>query len=457
LALSLASAAASGQDSRAPIVRATLDPRGSVVVGGRVDLVVDILVPTFFLGAARFSALEIDNALVSPSNRTEHLTEPVNGAQWAGIRYRYHVTPQTAGSHAVPALTVTVRYATDAGQPSEVTLRTTALSFDATLPAGAESLDYVFTARDLRLSETYDRKPRHLEVGQAFTRTIAIAADDVPDLGLPPVTLTAPPGLQLTVDPPSLTTRQSERGGPRVVTRTERATYFARREGRYSVPAVEIRYWNTTAAAVHTVSLPAVDVEVSAAPAAAEIALPPDPDAQPSTPQTTGRPGRRPSTRWAALAAAALAIAAIASLLGRRAWPRWRRLLGERRDRVAASEGHAFALVGRAARHGRLDEVHAAALAWLARFAPMRDTPTLAELARRTGDEPLRASLALVNAALFDAESPLLSAPTLVSPLVDGLTRARRRLLSAQSDAAPTHGRGLVPLNPQPVPGPHSS
>ena len=448
LVLLFASAPVVAQDTvpSGPFVRAQLDPSGPVMVGQRVELAIDVFVPTWFTSPPQLPPLDIGGAFAAALPRTSHQVEQIGGGTWSAVRYYYAITAQTPGTIRVPPLALTFTYAIDARPSEPVTVTTTSLNFEAHLPPGAERLDYFFAAPDLQLSERYDpQPPQRLSVGDAFSRRIVISATDVDALTLPPLPDTDVPGFQVTTDPPEITSTHGR--GDMHVERTTRLTYTATTPGTFTLPPVTIPYWSTTANAVLTRELPALRLEVSAAPAfAEEIALPPEPEVA-QAPPSRWAPVRKFLGNWWRMAVGVGLLLWFVTRLTRRHGPRLARWAAQRRRRRLESESHYFGLVRQAARTGDLRATHAAALAWLARVPSMRGMATLPALADRTTDDELRALVASVNEVLF-ARGEAHASPSLASSFADALAAARRRL-SRQHQATSVETHRLAPLNPR--------
>src|SRR5215471_14501099 len=122
-----ASIAAYAQAPVRPIVRASLDPPRAVTIGEPVSLVVEILVPTFFMDAPSLPALELTNATATLGDGSDHTNATIDGAEWAGIRRKYRIVAQAPGTIHVPPADVVVRYAIDGRLSDPFTVPTPAL------------------------------------------------------------------------------------------------------------------------------------------------------------------------------------------------------------------------------------------------------------------------------------------------------------------------------------------
>jgi hypothetical protein len=429
-----------------PFVRTRLDPAGPVTVGQRVELSIDVFVPTWFTSPPQLPPLDVSGAFATPLPNTQHVTDVVGGATWNAVRFFYAITPQTAASITVPPIPLTFRYAIDAQPSDPITVTTRPLTFTARVPPGAENLEYFFAAPALHMTERYDpRPPAHMTVGQAFTRRIVMSATDVNALTLPPLPPQDVNGLRVTADAPEIATA-SEDASTRV-TRTSRITYIAERPGTYTLPAVEVSYWSTSANAVRTLTLPAVTFDVAKAPAfAEEIALPPEPAAVQPPPSRWAAVWRVVRTWWWPAVIALLAIA-LAAWSTRRFGPPLLARVRASRARRLESEEHYFSLVERAAHTGDLRATHAAALAWLARLPRSASTITLQAAAAATNDAALCGRMNAVGAALYGRHASEPSGDA-ARTLARDLATIRQALLQTPSFPA-SAPHALVPLNPE--------
>ena len=152
----------------APIARVRLEPSDTVTVGQPLSIVVEVLVPSFFMGAPRFPDLEIADALVVFEDRGANFTERVSGQTFAGQSRRYNVYPQRPGAFEVPEIPVAVRFFS--GGPTDDVVSPSPVRFRAEVPPGTEGMDPFIATTRLTLEEVYEPEPIELSVGDAFTR-----------------------------------------------------------------------------------------------------------------------------------------------------------------------------------------------------------------------------------------------------------------------------------------------
>ena len=129
---------------------------------------------------------------------------------------------------------------------------------------------------------------------------------------LPPVRFAAVDGLSVYPDQPTLADKAGERGGPSTGSRVDRATYVLERAGSYTLPGVEIAWWNANAQKIETARVDAVTFSVQPNPALARAATTGSaPDNANRSSVDRGRPAllamacRRRCAAWVLLARAA--------------------------------------------------------------------------------------------------------------------------------------------------------
>jgi hypothetical protein len=440
IVIMLCPASALAQDSSAPqpILRATLKP-DSVPVGSPVTLEITVLGPNYLTAPPAFPDIELANAITRPLGSGTNMSEEHQGTTYAGVLREYAIYPQEAGAYAITGRSVTVTYAIDPPRSSPpVTVAVPDLAFTATVPAGAEDLDPFLASTKLTLRQTLEPQPGALKVGDSITRSITVAAADLPAMLLPPLRFAAIDGMSAYPDQPKLEDKAGARGGPSTGTRVDRATYMLERSGTYVLPAIEIGWWNVDAQRVETARAEAVTLVVQPNPALAQAA---------ATDDTASPPGHAllEAVRrfWPWLVAGVVLLGALAWLAPRmvRTVAAWN---AARRRRHLASEAHWFRCFRTATRAGDSHQVLAALLAWLDRFPPLPKPATLEALAMASSDPALATELSRLKASLYAAPGPA-RPPFSAQRLRREVGAARRRLRRA----TPTRQADLLPpLNP---------
>lgn len=407
-----------------PVVRAHLSP-ADVVVGQEQRLVVDVLVPTWLLGAPRLPELSIPGVIVVPSGETGvNLTETIDGSTWSGVSNEYALYSQRAGAFETPADDVRIEFAIE-GKRSVAEVPIPAQAFAAHLPPGVPRGEHVLSAGSLQVTQQIEPRPEDLRVGDSLRRTIQIEATDTRAMLLPARGVESIEGLAAYPDTPRLVDRPGRRGAPPVAERIESTSWIFERPGTYVLPAVAIRWWNTEEGRLETAELPGVSFEVAPNPA-----------------MRSGLSSRRTSwSPWVAAGAIVLALAAIV-LARRRGWIRTAsHAVASRLERARNSERSYFGAFVRATRRGDPTGVLRAFFRWLDRRGPRDRSATTDGFVAESSSPELGREVAALEASLFAEKPP-------ISEAEEGWSaaRLRRAAVVARARAAEVDEEGDAPL-----------
>ncbi len=244
------------------LVRAHVEPSGTVVAGTEVKLVVDCLTTTWFTEAPNWPLFTVRGAIVNlPDEQAENLHEVINGVSWFGVSRVYRVVPQTAGAFEIPAFAITVY---PGGTNAPATLTTPALRLVATVPAGAEGMSVFFPTQKLSAKQTIEPSPSDLKVGGALTRTITQTAVGTESMLIPPVNFGEVDGLKRYPKPPTVKNIMQDRAGLVAGERTDTMTYVVSRSGKFKLPPVTIEWWNTATQRREKIALPPASFSAAA-------------------------------------------------------------------------------------------------------------------------------------------------------------------------------------------------
>ncbi|MGE1391105.1 hypothetical protein [Pseudomonas aeruginosa] len=243
-------------------VRSRLQPAETVLVGGTLNLQVDLLVDTWFTAAPQFPTLIMDGALVSePRSEAPHLNERIEGKPFFGVRFVYRITPQEARRFDVPALAIQVR----AGQGSGLqTVHAPVSSFVARQPVGSGPEDGArLVARRVTLSQEVRHSHEPLRIGDSITRRLRIQAEGTQTMLIPAPAFAEVKGLRRYVHTPSLAPLSDGRGSVRGGEREDAVTYVVAETGRFRLPPVYLRWWDAASGEAHDLSMAALEIKVA--------------------------------------------------------------------------------------------------------------------------------------------------------------------------------------------------
>jgi hypothetical protein len=267
--------------AQTPFIRAHFEPVKGILTGQPVRLVVSVFVPNYFTGSPEFPEFEIENAIVvSPQDRPQNTSEQISGVTYAGITETYTIYPQQPGDFQLPPAEFTVPYASAPPKTAVAHVSLPALTFHADVPAAARDLDYFLPTTQLTMQQKWSPPLKNLRAGDSIERTISVTATKMQAMLIPPLPFEAPDGIRVYQGEPTVQDQKTDRGEFVYGRRTQLAKYFIQKEGDYTLPAIELKWWNLSTNRLVVATLPAV--HFTAAANSNYIAeLPPEPETPP--------------------------------------------------------------------------------------------------------------------------------------------------------------------------------
>jgi hypothetical protein len=245
--------------AQSPIVQAHLEPSHDILVGQPVRMVVTVYVPNYFTGSPDFPEFEIENAIVVlPQDRPQNSNKQIGPVRYAGITETYVIYPQQAGDFHLPREQLTVPYALAPPKNTIANVPLPTLVFHADVPAAARDLDYFLPTTALTMQQKWSSPMKNLRVGDLIERTVTVTATKMQSMLIPPLPLDAPNGIRVYPEEPIVHDQKTDRGDFVYGRRTQTAKYFIQKEGDYTLPPIELKWWNLSSHRLVTATLPAV-------------------------------------------------------------------------------------------------------------------------------------------------------------------------------------------------------
>ena len=397
LFLVFAAASALTSIAQGPIVRARLEPAKDIIVGQPVKLVVTVLVPNYFAGSPDFPELELENAIVVlPQDRPQNSNEQIGSSTYAGITETYTIYSQQPGDFHIRPAEISVKYASAPPNSTLAHVPLPSISFHADVPAAARGLDYFLPTARLTMTQKWSSPLTRVRVGDSVTRTITVTASRMQAMLVPPLPMSAPDGIRVYQSDAAVEDRKSDRGEFLFGRRTQSAQYLVQKAGDYTLPAVELKWWNLATNRLVTATLPAVHFAALPGPAAV-TELPPAQEVATTPPPKPLTPWKK-YRHWAEVF---LPIGLALVLLGWMAYrfvPRlYRRLVALNKVRKQSERAY-FSSLRRSCQAGDARETYHWLLKWLVRFHPGVSLQGFLVLAN---DQTLTAEIDRVTALLF--------------------------------------------------------
>ncbi|STX40430.1 KQDN repeat-containing protein [Legionella donaldsonii] len=351
---------------------------------------------------ASYQPPQVEDALMIPLGQGRHYQISSNNKIYAVEEQQYAIFPQKSGDLKInpPAFNALIYSVT----PKRVHLQAkpTVLHVKPRL-AGYK---YWLAAKQVSLSETYDKNTITLMQGDTLVRTVKLSAVAVPAQLLP--TLDFGSSDQFSVYPEKPQEKTSFKHPNLVSSTTVKATYLLNKAGQITIPAIKLTWFNTTTGKKETSALPALTLNVvasagetkqsaSAAVANTEpVAHTTEVDAKKE--QQITLPSLRPETNVAWWLASAFAIAWLLTL---GLWYRQRRQQAERQ-----TAGQVMKQLAKACLDNHATEARDALLKW-ARFQwPEANLLNLTDVEKMVDDTRLKEEINQLAQALYQDVSP---------------------------------------------------
>jgi len=317
------------------------------------------------------------------------------------------------------------------------------LALEAFIPEPAQSLDPFVSSNAISFEQNVKRSSQELKVGDSITRTVTTKADGTPAMLLPPVTFAKIDGLALYPAQPSVQDNVDRRTGVLSGTRIDEATYILERAGDYTLPPIELAWWNARESKVERTRIDTVSVRVADNPALRA--------AVPNANATSWKGGDYIDAirdHWL-LTTTVLALLAVVAWFAPAAIRSVDQHIVRKRTAYLASEECSFAQVRAASRSGDPTKVYFALLQWLQRFEPLGSGRNLDTLKKAARDPGLDQELASLEARLFSPQTE--DVAWTARKLIKRVKIVRNRLLNSASAQAP---RKALPDHLNPVVAP---
>lgn len=405
------STTAMGQER--PIVRATMTPE-VVAVGETAELSVTILVPTWFTRPPVYPSFELANAITrQPADNSYPIRERVGSDSWSGIVRSYEIYPLLGATYRLSGQSMSIAFADPGKDPVIMDIELPEIVFRGSVPGGAEALDPYIAGRSMTLRLDVEGTADSLAAGDALVLNYVAELDGLPAIFIPPL---APDmqleGVSVYADEPAV-----EDGAP--ARRSEKVTLVFDAGGEFTIPGMQLSYWNTASGSIETVSVADLSLSVDG-----------------PLPVVTDGAAAPTNRRWQLTVIAGGLLVLVLAL--RRLGPT---LIRRRRDAVLRrqrSEPYAFGMLVRALGSGSNDASYKALLVWVERLAPGMNARSFAA---GFGDASLRGAIDSLSSAIHSKADEAAD----LAELQTGLGTARKRYLKEKTVQRQT---SLPQLNP---------
>jgi hypothetical protein len=217
--------------------------RSSVYVQESFRVTITVMTPSWFTAPPEFSNLQIPEAFILPFDQTVPRMFTIGKKQYAGIQFYYIVFPYKSGRFTVPPFPIQVTGPPEGSAVSQKwKLRTREIPFTVkAVPASVQAGDWL-VAKNVFVSESWNKSLTHLKVGDVLERTDLIDARGTLPQFIPPFPLDS---IDWASEYPRDPVLRDERNDEDVNgSRTQKTIYLLEKAGDFIVPALNVRWWN---------------------------------------------------------------------------------------------------------------------------------------------------------------------------------------------------------------------
>jgi len=240
-------------------------PETTAWTGELVHIIVELKANGSFSGSASFDIPEIPGTLLVKTGSPVIGSKEIEGEDWFVQTHGFALFSQKTGSIEIPSFPVRFECREGfTGPVKQVTAETEPLTIEIRRPPGSEDIPFLVTTESFDLSETWEPVPESAAVGDVFRRTIVQRADGLTGMALLPASTNAPEGVR--VYPPKVETNDNTERGAFEGERRETLTYLLQQSGAITLPELIYTWWNPKSEKLESKSLPAITVQVAAAP-----------------------------------------------------------------------------------------------------------------------------------------------------------------------------------------------
>ncbi|WP_036277630.1 BatD family protein [Methylomonas sp. 11b] len=246
---------------------------------------------------ASLSEPEIKDALVEKLGEDSTYATQIKGVDYWVTERKYAIFPQQSGVFTIAPLILNAEYLSNQRQPRfngffnrpdtetrRVASKAITLNVQA-VPASFKGPNWL-SAESLKLSETWSDSSLQTKVGEPLTRTLTLSAKGATVGQLPELLdKTAIDGIKTYPDQPVL--KEDKESDGLTALREEKIAFIPSKPGEYSLPALDIVWFNTKTQKMETAHLPSVKLTALAGATDAHVPAPPATSTAPQEPATS--------------------------------------------------------------------------------------------------------------------------------------------------------------------------
>jgi hypothetical protein len=246
-------------------VRTQLEKVDKIWPGQRLMLYVTLYTTTSFSGSTRFELPRVSGMLIMENEDRPVLgSEKIDTVSYISKRYEIALFPLRSGSLSLPDFGVEFGFRGEDGNVAERSFQVQGQEINVLVIPGADPQRPVITTTNFQLTDKWNPEQGEMKVGDAFTRTVTMTADDLPGMAFPPLEIKKIDGLGIYTRQPRVEDQMQR--GEFTGRRTEIITYVCERKGTFIIPQTTVQWWNPKTGDLQDVTLESMTFNVAANP-----------------------------------------------------------------------------------------------------------------------------------------------------------------------------------------------
>ncbi|CAM3752130.1 MULTISPECIES: hypothetical protein [Pseudoalteromonas] len=238
------------------------------LVGQVTTVKVKVLVPTWFAKPLYFDEVDTLNVISVKGNKSTYPTsERIGSATWTGVIKEYPVIAMTHGRFELTLPTLKIHFVDENSQTINREITPPPVSFNATLPELAKTLNPIIIAENITLEEDVNI-PDQLIAGQSIQRKVSATITESSALFIPQLMNSTNTEQQQSYPiTASVSDTLNDRTAAFTGVRTEQQDIVVKQAGNLTLPSITISYYQPSTDSVQTAEIKGSEVSVASAPA----------------------------------------------------------------------------------------------------------------------------------------------------------------------------------------------
>ncbi len=220
------------------------------------------------LAQATLSDPKLDNAVVEKLGEDNQYNTKVKGVTYLVTERHYAIFPQQSGAMTIAPLVLTADVITDDprsrfnsffSNQSTLTKRILSKAINLNVQASPATFngDHWLPAQQLALKETWSNNALQVKVGEPITRTLTIVAKGATSSQLPELSMQQV-NPELKIYPDQAVIDDQKAGDGIIAMREQKIAFIPSTAGNFTLPAINIPWFNTRTQEIEQAQLPAV-------------------------------------------------------------------------------------------------------------------------------------------------------------------------------------------------------